>query len=161
MEIESLVSSHTLVSFLHHCSNDIVLILRVSLFPAWNIMGHKQIKNLAEKAPTNMDELADCDIPENVRKSYGERILKNINVYIETNKLQKYVEGRPKKKPKSGSVQVTRAPEVVSVLEGSRDEFQDDGIDFSAIPLPNCQADVKADKPISKLKSSKSSSYFK
>ena len=160
MEIEFFVSTHfwPYFSSLHqlHCP-----IRRFHPISAWNIMSHKQIKTLAEEAPTNMEELAECDIPENVRKSYGERILKNINVYIETNKLQKYLENRPKKKPKSDSVQVTTAPEVVNVLEDSGDEFQDDGIDFSAIPLPGGQVDMKTDEPKSKLKSSKSSSYFK
>jgi hypothetical protein len=51
-------------------------------------MNHQQIKTVAAKVPTTMDELATCGLPENVLQTYGERLLKNVNAYIESNNLQ-------------------------------------------------------------------------
>jgi hypothetical protein len=130
-------------------------------------MSHQQVKVIAAQAPTTIEELGECGLPENVQKNYGERLLKNINTYIEMEKLESYLEARPKKKPKSDSLSVAaeKAVHVINILDDSGDEFNDDGIDYSAIPLPSSQPspDLKADRTKSKLKSSKktSSSYFK
>jgi hypothetical protein len=51
-------------------------------------MNHEQIKTVAAKVPTTMDELATCGLPENVLQTYGERLLRNVNAYIESNNLQ-------------------------------------------------------------------------
>eukprot|EP00804_Cyclotella_cryptica_P004283 CCRYP_013482-RD/>CCRYP_013482-RD protein AED:0.03 eAED:0.03 QI:147/1/1/1/1/1/5/481/1228 len=134
---------------------------------SWNIMSHQQVKVIAAQAPTTMEELGECGLPENVQKNYGERLLKNINTYIEMEKLDNYLEARPKKKTKSDSsnVAAAKAVDVINIPDDSGDEFNDDGIDYSAIPLPDSQPDpnLTTDKPKSKLKSSKktSSSYFK
>ena len=131
-------------------------------------MSHQHVKSIAYHAPTTVEELEECGLPENVKKDYGDRLLKNINTYIEMEKLQSYLASRPKKKHKSGSVPVAAAAKAADVIDiqDSEDEFDDDGIDFSAIPLPSSQpsnVNLKSDKPPSKLKTVKqtSSSYFK
>jgi ribonuclease D len=67
----------------------------------WNIMGNQKMANVATLVPTTLDELADCELPQNVQKQYGERLIKNINAYIEQENLQHCVENRPKKKWKT------------------------------------------------------------
>jgi len=87
-------------------------------------------------------------LPENFQKEYGDRLLKNINAYIESEKLQScIVENRRTKKRKRDDVIVV-------------DEF-DDGIDYAAIELPVTQnsGEPSASSSGSKLKSKKSS-YF-
>ena len=113
----------------------------------WNILSGDQAKEIATKAPTNLEELAECMLPENFQKEYGDRLLKNINAYIESEKLQSIVEKRRTKKRKRDDVIVV-------------DEF-DDGIDYAAIELPVTQnsGDQSASSSGSKLKSKKSS-YF-
>ena len=64
-------------------------------------MGNQKMANVATLVPTTLDELADCELPQNVQKQYGERLIKNINAYIEQESLQKYVENRPNKKQKA------------------------------------------------------------
>eukprot|EP00956_Cyclotella_meneghiniana_P023235 scaffold44786_cov61-Cyclotella_meneghiniana.AAC.11 len=67
----------------------------------WNIMSTDQIKHIAAKVPTTTEELTGCDLPENIVTTYGERLLKNINEFIETNDLQNCFDDHPKKKSKS------------------------------------------------------------
>jgi hypothetical protein len=134
-------------------------------------MSHQQMKAIASEAPTTMDELAGCGLPENVQKTYGERLLKNVNAYIDSENLQSSLANRPKKKSKADSIPVAASaagaakPSVIDI-DDSGDEFGDDGIDFSAIELPSSEnpgtsITLDENKSISKLKSSKSSSYFK
>jgi hypothetical protein len=133
-------------------------------------MNHQQLKTIAANLPTTMDELATCELPENVVKTYGERLLRNVNAYIESNNLQSYLENRPKKKPcPVPAAAAAKAPDVINVLDDSGDEFGDDGIDYSAIPLPSSQPNASASNNTgasnfkSNTNSSKptSSSYFK
>ena len=113
----------------------------------WNILNGEQTKEIATKVPTNLEELAECMLPENFQKEYGDRLLKNINAYIDSEKLHSCIENRPTKKHKRGG-----APDSQDVI--IVDEF-DDGIDYAAIELPVTQ-NSSSD---SKLKSKKSS-YF-
>ncbi|KAK1735578.1 ATP-dependent DNA helicase, RecQ family [Skeletonema marinoi] len=113
----------------------------------WNILNGEQTKEIATKVPTNLEELAECMLPENFQKEYGDRLLKNINAYIDSEKLHSCIENRPTKKHKRGD-----APDSQDVI--IVDEF-DDGIDYAAIELPVTQ-NSSSD---SKLKSKKSS-YF-
>ncbi len=119
-----------------------------SIIVDWNILNGDQAKEIATKAPTNLDELAECMLPENFQKEYGDRLLKNINAYIESEKLQSVIEKRRTKKRKRDDVIVV-------------DEF-DDGIDYAAIELPITQnsGEQSASSSGSKLKSKKKSSYF-
>eukprot|EP00956_Cyclotella_meneghiniana_P016765 scaffold26751_cov67-Cyclotella_meneghiniana.AAC.2 len=67
---------------------------------SWNIMSIQQMKIIAAEVPTTTEELfqCSCGLPENIVKDYGERLLKNINTYIESNDLRSYIDDRPKKK---------------------------------------------------------------
>ena len=69
----------------------------------WNILNSNQAKEIAAKAPTNKEELAECMLPENFQKEYGDRLLKNINAFIQQENLQKCIEDRQAKKRKKDS----------------------------------------------------------
>jgi bisphosphoglycerate-dependent phosphoglycerate mutase len=58
------------------------------------------MKEIAAKVPTSRDELAECQIPEHFQEEYGDRLLKNINAYIESENLHEIIERRPRKKLK-------------------------------------------------------------
>ena len=58
------------------------------------------MKEIASKVPTTSDELAECMVPEHFQKEYGERLLKNINAYIESENLREIIEKQPRKKQK-------------------------------------------------------------
>lgn len=103
----------------------------------WNIMGNQKMANVATHVPTTLDELAECELPQNVQKQYGERLIKNINAYIEQEKLQKYIENRPKKKHKAAADMSNpeSKPILIDVPDSDNDEFEDD-IDYGAIEIP-------------------------
>ncbi len=94
-------------------------------------------------------------LPEKFQKEYGDRLLKNINHYIQQEKLQKCIEDRQAKKRKTDNASNDNNVIVVD------DEF-DDGIDYAAIELPATQNSGEpsaSSSSTSKLKSKKSS-YF-
>ena len=120
----------------------------------WNILKTEQIKEIANKAPTDRNELADCMLPEHFQKEYGDRLLKNINAYIKSEKLQEIIEARPKKKSKRDVASESKTLEIFD------DEF-DDGIDYAAIEMPVTQASGKNMASLSDSKNkSTESSYF-
>ena len=103
------------------------------------------MNSIATQVPTTLDELADCDLPQNVIKQYGERLIKSINAYIEKEKLEQYIENRPKKKPRArvtlASVEESKPILIdVDTTNSDDDEFGDNGIDFSAIEIPKASA---------------------
>jgi len=110
----------------------------------WNIMGNQKMANVATQVPMTIEELSDCELPQNVQKQYGERLVKSINAFIDQEKLHQYIENRPKKKQKSavGDNQVENKPILIDVPDSDDGEF-DDGIDYSAIQIPV----KKSDKP--------------
>ena len=122
----------------------------------WNILNSNQAKEIAIKAPTNKEELAECMLPENFQKEYGDRLLKMINAYIQQENLQKCIEDRQAKKRKTENSSNDNDVIVVD------DEF-DDGIDYASIELPATQnsgePSAASSSSTSKLKSKKSS-YF-
>ena len=141
-------------------------------------MSNQKMAVVAKLVPTQLDELVDCEIPENVQKQYGERLIKNINAYIEQENLLHFIQNRTKKKLKTTMEgNDTESKPILIDIQDSDDEF-DDGIDYAAINLPtgnssegltslaerrgenalNPSANCIA-KPGSKLKSKKSS-YF-
>jgi hypothetical protein len=63
-------------------------VILVHFVAGWNILNHRQVKTIAVEVPMTMDELATCGLPENVLQTYGERLLKNVNAYNESNNLQ-------------------------------------------------------------------------
>jgi len=52
----------------------------------------KGINNVANKVPTSIDQLASCDLSQNFIQQYGERLIKNINAFIEQENLQTYIQ---------------------------------------------------------------------
>jgi hypothetical protein len=56
------------------------------------------VKRIAAEVPTTMDELATFGLSKHVLQTYGKRLLKNVNAYIESNNLQSYLENRTRKK---------------------------------------------------------------
>ncbi|KAL7445801.1 hypothetical protein ACHAXM_011372 [Skeletonema potamos] len=69
----------------------------------WNIMSDGQMKEVANKVPTNLDELAECNVSENFRKEYGARLVKNINACVESETLRGCFEKSPRKKRKTNA----------------------------------------------------------
>jgi hypothetical protein len=125
----------------------------------WNILNGEQMKEIASKVPTTSDELAECMVPEHFQKEYGERLLKNINAYIESENLRDIIEKQPRKKQKRKGNDA--ADQDVIVVDD--DEF-DDGIDYAAIEMPGSQNSGKqlSSSSGSKMSNgeSKKSSYF-
>jgi bloom syndrome protein len=106
----------------------------------WNIMNQKAMGTIASQIPLSIDELNDLGIiGENVVKEYGERLIKNLNAFIEQNGLEKYVKGKENKRRKLGDAKVAAlAPEPVSkTSKTSLDDEFDIDIDFSAIDIPD------------------------
>jgi hypothetical protein len=79
---------------------------------------------VAKLVPTKIDELADCEIPENVQKQYGERLIKNINAYIEQENLLRFIQNRTKKKPKTTMEGNDRESKPILIdIQDSDDEY--------------------------------------
>jgi superfamily II DNA helicase RecQ len=92
----------------------------------WNIMSNDAMKSLAAGVPTTIEELKELGIlGENIIKEYGEKIVKIVGKFIESNSLQSYIKDRrPSKRPKTDS---SRGEDV------DDDEFDTD-IDFTLVP---------------------------
>ena len=94
------------------------------------------LTNIAIQVPTTIKDLADCKLPENVLRQHGERLIKNINAYIDKENLQPYIENRPKEKQKTAankeSKQLESSKPILIDVPDSNGKF-DDGIDYSAI----------------------------
>jgi len=58
----------------------------------WNIMSSVKVANVSNKVPTSIDQLASCDLSQNFIQQYGERLIKNINAFIEQENLQAYIQ---------------------------------------------------------------------
>ena len=134
-------------------------------------MSNDAMATLAAQVPTSMEDLSCvAGLGENVVKEYGERLVKNIKAFVEQENLQKYIDRRPAKKPRttessssasatSGKKQSsTNRTNVKSDSEPNAvididDEF-DVGIDFGAIEIPSSKASS------SKKNQPKKSSYF-
>jgi len=116
----------------------------------WNIMNNKAMGTIAAQVPLSIDELNDIGvIGENVVKEYGERLIKNLNAFIEQNGLEKYVKGKENKRRKLVEDTKLAATVATATSRSSLDDEFDIDIDFSTIDLP--------DGPTSQAKSS----YFK
>lgn len=70
-------------------------------------------------------------------KEYGERLVKNINAFIENENLHKYVDQRPSKRAKTTPSDFSKHMYMPPKKQeaGTPDEFDVD-IDYSAIELP-------------------------
>lgn len=114
-------------------------------------MNGQTTMNLALQAPTTVDELHFIEgLSENVIKEYGERLVKNINSFVELNELQEYLDKRPKKRPRAAAPTgdgkkkaVPKAPAIIDV-DDEEDEFPC-AIDFTTIEDPtDCKASSKS-----------------
>ncbi len=62
-------------------------------------MSNNAISAIAEQIPLTIEELSELGVlGENVVKEYGERLIKNINAFVEQNALQVYVQNRDAKR---------------------------------------------------------------
>ena len=128
----------------------------------WNIMSNGAMNTIASKVPLSLDELNDLGVlGENVVKEYGERLVKNINSFVEQNDLKKYMVNRVAKRPKTAESvpdnNTTKQQQKDVPSTADIDEYECD-IDFAAIPLPSSPpVRSKLSMSRSKLKSS----YFK
>jgi len=128
----------------------------------WNIMNSTAMSTIATRVPTTMEELSAVGaLGENVEKEYGERLVKNIKAFVVMEKLQSYLKKRATPSTKTPSTakrnrveklqnlasfahrprppppSATKAVESIVVdISDDDDEFNDHGIDFSAIELP-------------------------
>mmetsp|Transcript_23601 Transcript_23601/g.29742 ORF Transcript_23601/g.29742 Transcript_23601/m.29742 type:complete len:117 (+) Transcript_23601:1-351(+) len=113
-------------------------------------MNHDAMNELAANVPTSIQELTDLAVlGENVVKEYGNRIVGGIRNYIETNKLEKYIEKKAKKRQKTDDSPM----KVTSALTSPNadDDFEFDvGIDFTTIEIPDSRP----------LEPTRKSSYF-
>mmetsp|Transcript_16862 Transcript_16862/g.31928 ORF Transcript_16862/g.31928 Transcript_16862/m.31928 type:complete len:1280 (-) Transcript_16862:2376-6215(-) len=100
----------------------------------WNIMNNKAMGTIASHVPLTIEELTDLGvIGENVVKEYGDRLIKNLNAFIEQNNLQKYTMNK-RRKVEIASDPTPEPPQNASHIMLDDDEF--DGIDFSTIDIP-------------------------
>ncbi len=58
-------------------------------------MSNSAMNAIAEQIPLTIEELSELGVlGENVVKDYGERLIKNINAFVEQNALHVYVQNR-------------------------------------------------------------------
>lgn len=106
----------------------------------WHIMSNPTLLAVASQVPTTVDELYHISgLGESVIKEYGERLVKNINAFVELEGLQEYLDKRPKKRPRTETAPAKKraaAPKAADVIDvdADGDEF-DTGIDFNAIRI--------------------------
>ena len=114
-------------------------------------MSGPAMATVAAQAPTSVEDLMAIGVlGENVVKEYGERLVKNIKAFVELEHLQKYIDRRPPKRPRTADSTSSNSSDakkpaaaghkssansVINVDDDDDDEF-DVGIDFSAIEIP-------------------------
>lgn len=128
----------------------LILVARL-LFTEWNIMSGETMAAVAAQVPTTVEELHSISgLGENVIKEYGERLVKNINAFVQLEELQEYLDKRPppkrprteaptgKPKAKSSNRKPRAVPKEATIIDvdADVDEFDCD-IDFNAIDIPN------------------------
>ena len=107
----------------------------------WNIMNNKAMSTIASQVPSSIDELNEIGvIGENVVKEYGDRLIKNLNAFVEQNDLQKYLKGKTRKRRKIDGGK-SKLPAVVKTATSPINIDDDDAdfdldIDFNTIELP-------------------------
>ena len=91
----------------------------------WNIMTSCTMKHIASRVPTTIGELSMCDVPQNILRQFGERIVRTINSFITQENLQQYIQFRLGYSTEN----------FVDMSNDSDKEFADD-IDYLSIVLP-------------------------
>ena len=114
----------------------------------WNIMSQHAMSTIASQVPLSIQELNDLAVlGENVVKEYGDRLIKNINSFVEQNNLEKYLEKKARKRQKNEETQTTKN----TTIDLYNDDFDNyDDIDFASIEIPEARPSAKP----------KESSYF-
>lgn len=108
----------------------------------WNIMNNKAMGTIASQVPLTIQELNDLGvIGENVVKEYGDRLIKNLNAFIEQNNLQQYTMNK-RRKIQVESKPTAVPPQNIPSIQLDDDDF--DGIDFSSIEIPDGTTVAKA-----------------
>lgn len=92
----------------------------------WNILSIDQMGHLAAQVPTTDEELAECNIPQNICTQYGDRLLKSINAFIDMEELHEYIENRPKKKPKKAFERQPAGSNKAILIDNPENEFDDE-----------------------------------
>ena len=108
-------------------------------------MSNKAMSEIAAQVPTTMEELTDLGVlGENVVAEYGQRLVKNISFFVKEEKLEKYIERRQKSSKRAKVSPVGGAAEATASKGKDKenslnvpDDFDDAGIDFAAIDLPD------------------------
>ena len=103
----------------------------------WNIISGSQTAAIAGHVPTSVEELNAIGIlGENIIKEYGERLVKNINAFVESNNLRKYLDRRPpNKRPMPPAKTPAKQQKTPPKKENDcHDEFDVD-IDYSLIDM--------------------------
>lgn len=99
----------------------------------WNILSNDAMKSVAAQVPMTMAELtAIGTLGENIVKEYGERLVKVVKTFVESNSLDEYVKDRPISKRAKTSDSASRTTSPIEV----DDEFDAD-IDFGLIDVPD------------------------
>lgn len=126
-------------------------------------MGRDIIVTIAKRVPTTVEELSELGLAENIEKEYGERLIKNVNAFVEMNNLHKYIEKKRALRNVSKRQRVGNSPKRSSsrdpVVVDITDEF-DNGIDYNAIDLPAILNNNTSSLPKPTM-SSRKSPYFK
>jgi ribonuclease D len=104
-------------------------------------MSNKAISSLSNQVPTTTGELASLGVlGENIIKEYGDRLLKNINAFLEQEKLKGEIEAQGRPIHKKGKWQAQQPQQQSQAPKKHNNDFPDDeydcGIDFSAIDVP-------------------------
>lgn len=74
----------------------------------WNIMNNTAMSTIAAQVPLSINELNSLGVlGENVVKEYGDRLIKNINSFVQQNELEKYMNARDAKRQKTGDVTIS------------------------------------------------------
>ena len=109
-------------------------------------MCNNDMKQVASRLPTTVDELSNLGLQKKTIKDYGDRLVKFIQSFIEKNNLQDYLDNRPNKKQKLDPDGITspireamyKLPECFGGMDWNRDmKLDPNPMRWGATPLPS------------------------
>uniref|UniRef100_A0A7S2YF56 DNA 3'-5' helicase n=1 Tax=Entomoneis paludosa TaxID=265537 RepID=A0A7S2YF56_9STRA len=113
----------------------------------WNILSNDAMKNIASQTPTTIEELkAVGALGDAIVEEYGERIVKVVKTFVETNGLQEYIKERPAKRAKTDDSSKAKGGKKKPVIQIDEDDEFDNGIDFGVIEIPDSIPSVAGSK---------------
>ena len=93
----------------------------------WHIMKNEVIKMVASQCPTSLEELKAMDgLGEQKFNEYGERLIKNIQNFVQTEKLEPYLEKKrsalasKKRKADASETAPSKVPRAASAVSSSK-----------------------------------------